>query len=292
MADANLLLSPEHGRLEVDLEVEAQVVAGDGASGAPAPSPSHSASHPPPAAEEGVKDVPQVDLLAEAAGPAEGTAGLPLAGGAGPDAGLPVHVVLLLKVRVVENLVRAVNLLELLGGINAWVGVRMVLFRHLAVARLDLLGIGPLLEAEDLVEVPVLRAPSRHREGGRRDRGAGAGAGCPSPPPDEVCGRPRRRGVVEAVGGERGRRGRRREQDEGRQGRRSGRGGGEVARHSTLGGGLGGRRNRGGDAEDGRNIICYTVVGRRSKVAGTMEPNRKPGEKRVRMHTTHHHHIM
>ena len=36
----------------------------------------------------------------------------------------------------------------------------------------------------------------------------------------------------------------------------------------ASGGGLGGRRNRGGDADDGRNIICYTVVGRRSKVAG------------------------
>lgn len=55
---------------------------------------------------------------------------------------LTKHVVLLLHVGIVQHLVRAVDLLELLGGVLAGVGVGMVLLGELAVGRLDLLGVG------------------------------------------------------------------------------------------------------------------------------------------------------
>ena len=79
---------------------------------------------------------------------------------------LTKHVVLLLHVGIVQHLVRAVDLLELLGGVLAGVGVGMVLLGELAVGRLDLLGVGAAGDAEDLVEIPAGRSPSGHVEGG------------------------------------------------------------------------------------------------------------------------------
>jgi predicted phage gp36 major capsid-like protein len=87
MADAHLLLSAEDGGLEINLQIEAQIVAGDGTarpSGPAACSASHATAHT--AAEEGIEDVAEVDLLPESTRSAEGRSWSTLRCGTGSDA--------------------------------------------------------------------------------------------------------------------------------------------------------------------------------------------------------------
>mmetsp|Transcript_21389 Transcript_21389/g.39959 ORF Transcript_21389/g.39959 Transcript_21389/m.39959 type:complete len:414 (+) Transcript_21389:327-1568(+) len=212
VTDPDLLLSSEDGRLEVDFQVEPQVVASHGTARASSAT-AEAAAHSSASTEEGVEDVAQVDLLAEPGSATKWRSGPALRGRGSSDTLLAIHVVLLLHVGIVQNLVCAVNLLELLRRVLARISIGMVLLGHLPVRSLDLGGIGIASDAEYGVEVAILCPSGRHVQC-RRARGR-----CKSSMPRRhPCSG--RRGSYDAHSTGRGRRrregrrrGRRRQQD-------------------------------------------------------------------------------
>src|SRR5829696_8478500 len=149
--ELDLLLGPQHRLLEGDPEVVAQVAPGLGTGAAPGVGR---------AAEEGVEDVAEA---AESGGvEPRATALLPAA-----HAGAPEHVVLLAALRIGEDLVGLVDLLEPCLRLGLLVHVRVPLLREAAEGALDLGVAGAALDAEHLVEV-TFRSHGQRRVYGTR----------------------------------------------------------------------------------------------------------------------------
>jgi len=181
VANADLFLSSKDGGLEVDLQIESEIVSDHGSSGLLSGTGTSSSSKAATAAKEGIKNIVQVDLLSETGTTSKGRS-LALTGRRGSHTRFPKHVVFLFQVRVFQNLVGTVDLLELFRGVLSGVGIWMELLGLLSKSGFDFLRRCVSADSKDSVKITSGLLSGRHEQRGAAGAGAASFIGSDSGP--------------------------------------------------------------------------------------------------------------
>jgi hypothetical protein len=120
VTNAHFFFSTKDCRLEINLQVKAQVIAHDGTTSGACTTTTGTTTHA--STKEAIKNVTQIDFLSKAAA-SKGRSSCSITCSRRSNTLFAKPVVLLLEIGVVENFVCTVNVLELLCGILAGIGI-------------------------------------------------------------------------------------------------------------------------------------------------------------------------